>query len=53
VQHLATAREIFATGAVVGDPRSSGVLEANGVTPVSHPAALRGVASELAIYAIP
>ena len=53
VQHLATAREIFATGAVVGDPRSSGVLEANGVTPVSHPAALRGVASEVAIFAIP
>ena len=53
VQHLATAREIFATGAVVGDPRSSGVLEANGVRPVSHPAALRGVASEVAIYAIP
>jgi class 3 adenylate cyclase len=53
VQHLATAREIFATGAVVGDPRSSGVLEAKGVTPVSHPAALRGIASEVSIFAIP
>jgi class 3 adenylate cyclase len=53
VQHLATAREIFATGAVVRDPRASDVLEANGVKPVSHPAALRGIASEVSVYAIP
>ena len=53
VQHLATSREIFATGAVLQNARSSDVLQAHGVTPVSHPATLRGIANEVAVYAIP
>jgi class 3 adenylate cyclase len=53
VQHLATAREIFATGAVLADPRSTEVLQAQGVTPLPHPATLRGVANEVAVYALP
>src|SRR3546814_15366794 len=35
VQHLATSREIFTTGAVLEDPRTSGLLAARGVTPQS------------------
>jgi len=53
VQHLATSREIFATGVVLDDPRSLQVLATRGVTPQSHPATLRGIASEVSIYAIP
>jgi class 3 adenylate cyclase len=53
VQHLATAREIFATGAVIGDARASGVLSAQGLTPMSHNATLRGIANEVSVYAIP
>src|SRR3546814_19539038 len=45
VQHLATSREIFPTGAVLDAPRTSGLLAARGVTPQSHPAALPGHAS--------
>lgn len=53
VQHLATAREIFVTGVVLDDPRSADLLAAQGVQPRSHSAVLRGVASEISIYAIP
>jgi class 3 adenylate cyclase len=53
VQHLATSREIFATGVVLDDPRTSELLAARGVQPLSHNATLRGVASEITIYAIP
>jgi class 3 adenylate cyclase len=53
VQHLATSREIFATGVVLDDPRTSALLAARGVQPLSHNATLRGVASEISIYAIP
>jgi class 3 adenylate cyclase len=53
VQHLATSREIFTTGAVLEDPRTSDLLAARGVTPQSHTAALRGIANEISIYAIP
>ena len=53
VQGLATSREIFATGGVVGDARASGVLEARGLVPKSHNATLRGIANEVSVFAIP
>ena len=53
VQGLATSREIFATGAVVEDALASGVLAAGGITPMSHNATLKGIANEVAVYAIP
>jgi class 3 adenylate cyclase len=53
VQGLATSREIFATGAVLKDSRASGVLEAEGLKPMSHNATLRGVSNEVAVFAIP
>ncbi len=53
VQGLATSREIFATGAVIGNPTASGVLQAQGLKPMSHNATLRGIANEVAVYAIP
>jgi class 3 adenylate cyclase len=53
VQHLATAREIFATGAVVENEGASGVLREKGLTPMSHNASIRGIANELSVYAIP
>jgi class 3 adenylate cyclase len=53
VQGLATAREIFATNAVVEDALTSGVLSAGGLTPMSHNATLKGIANEVAVYAIP
>jgi class 3 adenylate cyclase len=53
VQGLATSREIFATDAVVSDSLASGVLEAEGLKPMSHNATLKGIANEVAVYAIP
>ena len=53
VQGLATSSEIFATGAVVEDPRTSDVLEKSGIVPRSQSLPLRGIASELSIYALP
>jgi class 3 adenylate cyclase len=53
VQGLATSREIFATNAVVEDALTSGVLAAGGLTPMSHNATLKGIANEVAVYAIP
>jgi class 3 adenylate cyclase len=53
VQHLATEREIFATGVVLDDPRSSSLLAARGIKPQSHDATLRGIASTISIYTIP
>jgi class 3 adenylate cyclase len=53
VQGLATSREIFATGSVVRDPRTSGLLERSGLAPVSQSASLRGIANEVTLYAIP
>jgi class 3 adenylate cyclase len=53
VQHLATSREIFATGAVIENEGASGVLEAQGLKPTSHSAAIRGIAAEVNVYAIP
>ncbi|AWI57576.1 adenylate/guanylate cyclase domain-containing protein [Sinorhizobium fredii] len=53
VQHLATSREIFATGSVLEDPRASGLLSDRGLSPMSHNVTLRGIANEISIFAIP
>ena len=53
VQGLATSREIFATGSVVGDSRASGLLEQSGLAPVAQSVSLRGVANAVSVYAIP
>jgi class 3 adenylate cyclase len=53
VQHLASSREIFATRPVVENEGASGVLKAKGLAPTSHSAALRGIAGQVPIYAIP
>jgi class 3 adenylate cyclase len=53
VQHLATSREIFATGSVLDDPRASSLLSDRGLNPLSHNVALRGIANEVTIFTIP
>src|SRR5882724_2480077 len=53
VQGLAMSRSILATAPVVDNPRSASLLGSNGQKPVAHSQALRGVASELAVYEIP
>lgn len=53
VQHLATSREIFATGSVLQDQRALHLLTQRGVTPASHNVALRGITGEIGIFAIP
>jgi class 3 adenylate cyclase len=53
VQGLATSREIFATGAVVQDPLSTGILQKSGLAPLAQNASLRGIANEVSVYAIP
>jgi class 3 adenylate cyclase len=53
VQHLATAPEIFATEAVLDDPRASSLVAARGLKPLPRDTTLRGIASEVRIYAIP
>ncbi|MDK1494430.1 adenylate/guanylate cyclase domain-containing protein [Sinorhizobium sp. 7-81] len=53
VQHLATSREIFATGSVVEDPRALSLLSDRGLNPMSHNVTLRGITNEISIFAIP
>lgn len=53
VQNLATSQEIFATGSVLGYPRTAELLTTQGVTPVSHHIALRGITDRIDIFAIP
>ncbi len=53
VQGLAQSTEIFATGSVINNPSASDVLKAEGLTPTSHNATLRGIANEFSVYAIP
>ena len=53
VQNLAASHAIFATGRVVEDRRTSELLEAKGVAPMPHRAALRGIAEELNLYELP
>jgi len=53
VQGLAVSRSILATAPVVHNPRSASLLGSNGQKPMAHSHALRGVASEIAVYEIP
>lgn len=53
VQHLATSREIFATGSVLGDPSAFNLLTDRGLNPISQKVALRGISNEISIFAIP
>ncbi|MEK1888697.1 MAG: adenylate/guanylate cyclase domain-containing protein [Phyllobacterium sp.] len=53
VQHLATSREIFATGSVLDDPRASDILTRRGLTPQSQNVMLRGISDEISVYTIP
>jgi class 3 adenylate cyclase len=53
VQNLALSRSIFATGAVVEDPRSSALIAASGLKPRSQLSALRGITDEVSVYEIP
>jgi len=52
VQGLAVSRSILATAPVVDNPRSASLLGGNGQKPIAHNHALRGVASEMAVYEI-
>jgi class 3 adenylate cyclase len=53
VQGLATSREIFATGPVVEDSRVTAVIAREGLMPKPQQAVLKGIASEVSVYAIP
>jgi class 3 adenylate cyclase len=53
VQNLAVSRSIFATGAVVEDPRASHVIESQGLRPLAQKTALRGLNDEFSVYEIP
>lgn len=53
VQHLATAREIFATGSVLQNPRASDLLSERGLKPMSHNVSLRGITDQISIFTIP
>lgn len=53
VQGLANSQSIFVTGAIVGDPKSAGVLAAHKLEPVSQDVMLRGIERQVEIYAIP
>ena len=53
VQGLAVSQSILATASVVDHPQSAGLLERNGQKPMMQSQALRGMASEIAVYEIP
>jgi class 3 adenylate cyclase len=53
VQHLAVSRSILASGAVIGDPQVSMLLETSGLKPVPKTDPLRGVSEKVAVYEIP
>lgn len=53
VQHLATSREILATNSVLEDPMASDLLKTRGLAPQVHEVTLRGIASNVGIFAIP
>jgi class 3 adenylate cyclase len=52
VQHLATARAICTTQSVVGDPKTSALLEQNELTPVARQTELVGLSQGMMIYEI-
>lgn len=53
VQGLAVSQSILATAPVIDHPQCAGLLGAGSQNPVAQHHALRGVASEVAIYEIP
>ncbi|WP_020694353.1 adenylate/guanylate cyclase domain-containing protein [Reyranella massiliensis] len=53
VQGLAVSQSILATASVIDHPQSTDLLERNGQKPMVQRQALRGVASEVAVYEIP
>ncbi|HEY1260983.1 MAG TPA: adenylate/guanylate cyclase domain-containing protein [Stellaceae bacterium] len=53
VQGLADSRSILATSPVVSHPQASTLLKSSGLEPVAQNRALRGIADEMAVYAIP
>jgi class 3 adenylate cyclase len=53
VQGLANSSAIFATASVIDDSGASSVLTTKGLQPLPHRAKLRGVATEVSIFAIP
>ncbi len=53
VQGLANSQSIFATGAVVDDTKTAGLLKEKALTPQSHNVSLRGIEREVLVYAIP
>jgi class 3 adenylate cyclase len=53
VQGLANSQSIFATGAVVGDTKTAGLLRDKALMPQSHNVSLRGIEREVLVYAIP
>jgi class 3 adenylate cyclase len=53
VQGLALSQSILATAPVIDHPQSASLLGNNGQKPMAQRHALRGVASEIAVYEIP
>ncbi len=53
VQSLASSRAILVTQPVIDDPKSAKLLEKSGLQPTMQRAALRGIADETTVYAIP
>jgi class 3 adenylate cyclase len=53
VQNLADSRAILATGSVVDNAQTAGLLATAGRQPLSRRYALRGIADELTLYEIP
>lgn len=53
VQGLALSPSILATNSVISNPKSVSLLEAGGLMPAVHQQAVRGIASEIAVYEIP
>ncbi len=53
VQSHADSRAILATGSVIDDERTTGLLATAGLQPLSGRYALRGIADELTLYEIP
>jgi class 3 adenylate cyclase len=53
VQGLAISRSIFATGAVIEDPRTSRMIETQGLHPTQQKTSLRGINDEFSVYEIP
>jgi class 3 adenylate cyclase len=53
VQNLAVSRSIFATGAIVEDPKVSRIIEKQGLRPMAQKTSLRGLHDEFSVYEIP